>query len=184
MKPANQSPSGLHLAVSIADLKEEPSRYHVVATEAERTALAQRFGLRRLAAMEADVTIAQLHGGVAMRVEGRIQADLTQDCVVSLEPVDQHIDDKFTLDFGEPADVVDTETGELLLSADQDDPEPMPHGELDLGELLAEHLALAIDPYPRKPGIALDQVLQTNGITLEGAQQSPFAVLSGLKNKR
>jgi uncharacterized metal-binding protein YceD (DUF177 family) len=183
MKPANQAPAGLHLAVSLADLKEEPSRYHVVATEAERAALAQRFGLRGLSAMEADVAVARLHGGAALRVEGRIRADLTQDCVVSLEPVQQHIDDKFTLDFGETADVLDTETGELVLSADQDAPEPMPSGELDLGELLAEHLALAIDPYPRKPGIALDQVLQSNGITLEGAQQSPFAVLSGLKNK-
>lgn len=183
MKPANQLPAGLHLAVSLADLKEEPSRYHVVANEAERAALAERFGLRSLTAMVADVTIARLHGGAAMRVEGRIQADLSQDCVVSLEPVQQHIDDKFTLDFGEPADVLDTETGELVLSPDPDAPEPLPHGELDLGELLAEHLALAIDPYPRKPGIELDQVLQTHGISLEGAQQSPFAVLSGLKNK-
>ncbi|MEO8559268.1 MAG: DUF177 domain-containing protein [Rhodospirillales bacterium] len=181
---SHNNPSGLHLTIFLADLRDEPVHFHIVATEAERQDLAQRFGLRALSALVADITVAQLQGGVALRVEGRLEADLTQACVVSLESVQQHIDDSFCLDFGEPADVLDTETGELLLAVDPNAPEPMPHGELDLGELLAEHLALAIDPYPRKPGVALDQILQTNGITLEAAQQSPFAVLSGLKNKR
>jgi len=181
MKPANQSSPGLHLAVALADLGEEPVRYHVVANAAERAALAERFGLSSLAAMVADVSVARLHGGVALRVDGRIQADLTQPCVVTLEPVEQHVDDSFRLDFGEPADVVDAETGELVLSAD--DPEPMPRGELDLGELLAEHLALAIDPYPRKPDVDLKEVLQGSGIEVGGAKVSPFAVLVGLKDK-
>jgi uncharacterized metal-binding protein YceD (DUF177 family) len=181
MKPANQSSPGLHLAVALADLGEEPARYHVIANTAERTALAERFGLTALVAMVADVSVARLHGGAALRVEGRIQAHLTQPCVVTLEPVDQHIDDSFRLDFGEPADVVDAETGELVLSAD--DPEPMPRGELDLGELLAEHLALAIDPYPRKPDVDLEKVLQGSGIEVEGAKANPFAVLAGLKDK-
>lgn len=184
MKPANQSSSGLHLAISLAELGDEPARYSLVATPDERAALAQRFGLRDLAAMRADVTVELLGGRIALRVEGRIQADLTQACVVTLEPVQQHIDDSFRLDFGDPADVVDIETGELVLSADEDDPEPMPQGELDLGELLAEHLALAIDPYPRKPGVALEQVLQNNGIALETATPGPFAALGGLKDKK
>ncbi len=183
MKPANHT-SGLHLAISLAELGEEPARYSLVATPEERAALAQRFGLRDLVAMKADVTIELLQGGVALRVAGRIEADLTQDCVVTLESVAQHIDDSFRLDFGEPADVMDVETGELVLSADEDDPEPIPQGELDLGELLAEHLALAIDPYPRKPGVELEQVLQNNGIALEKARQRPFAVLARLKDKK
>ena len=56
-------------------------------------------------------------------------------------------------------------------------------GPLDLGELLAEHLALAIDPYPRKPGVELEQVLQKNGIDVKVGRASPFAVLSELKSK-
>jgi uncharacterized metal-binding protein YceD (DUF177 family) len=174
----------LHLSVILADLGEAPARYAVVATPAERAALAQRFGLRDLAAFSAEASVARLHGGAALRVEGRIRADLTQDCVVTLEPVDQHVDDEFCLDFGEVADVLDVETGELLLSADADQPEPMPHGTLDLGEILAEQLALAIDPYPRKPGAELDRVLQNSGVALDQAKPNPFAALAGLKDKR
>jgi uncharacterized metal-binding protein YceD (DUF177 family) len=108
---------------------------------------------------------------------------LVQDCVVSLEPIEQHVDDSFQVDFGPSADVLDAESGELLLSPGVEDPEPMPHGALDLGELLAEHLALAIDPYPRKPGVELDQVLQKNGIDVKVGRANPFAVLSELKSK-
>lgn len=176
--------SGLHISIVLAELGEAPVRYELAATPAERAALAQRFDLRDLAAFRAEVSVARLHGGAALRVEGRIQADLTQDCVVTLEPVDQHVDDEFRLDFGDVADVLDVETGELLLSAEADQPEPMPHGTLDLGEILAEQLALAIDPYPRKPGAELDQVLQNSGVALDGAKPNAFAVLAGLKDKR
>lgn len=177
------SSSGLHLSVVLADLGEEPARYQVVATPAEREALAGRFGLRDLSAFAADATVARLHGGSALRVEGRIVADLAQDCVVTLEPVEQHVDDQFRLDFGEVADVLDAETGELVLSADADQPEPMPRGTLDLGEILAEQLALAIDPYPRKPGVALEEVLKSSGVSLDKGAAKPFAVLAGLKGK-
>jgi len=177
-----KSSSGLHLVVALSELRDEPARYHIVGTRPEREALAKRFELRALSALEADVTVSRLQGGAALRVEGRLQADLTQDCVVSLEPVEQHIDDHFRLDFGQSADVVDAESGELLLSSGVDDPEPMPQGTLDIGELVAEHLALAIDPYPRKPGIDLEQVLPKDG-SADNPQPSPFAVLAGLKTK-
>jgi uncharacterized metal-binding protein YceD (DUF177 family) len=176
--------AGLHLRLPMAELGDEPARYHIQATPDELQALQQRFGVRQLAAMEADVSVARLNGGAALRIEGRIRADLTQDCVVTLEPVAQHIDESFRLDFAEPTDVVDMETGELVLSPDEDDPEPMPVGELDLGELLAEHLALAIDPYPRKPGVQLADVLQNGEIGVNQAKQNPFAVLSGLKDRK
>jgi len=176
--------AGLHLRLPLADLREEPARYHIRATPDELKALRLRFGVRHVAGVEADVSVTRLNGGAALRVEGRICADLTQDCVVTLDPLEQHIDDSFRLDFAEPADVLDMETGELVLSPHDDDPEPMPVGDLDLGELLTEHLALAIDPYPRKPGVQLADVLQNSDIAVNQAKQSPFAVLSDLKDRK
>lgn len=158
-------------------------RFHIVADAAERRGLAERFGLRSLDRMEVDLSLVRLKGGSAMRVEGRLQADLVQSCVVTLDPVSQHVDEPFCLDFGEVADVVDATSGDLLISAEDEDVEPMPATELDVGELAAEQLALAIDPYPRKEGADLEAVLKQHGLRAEAGKSSPFAVLATLKDK-
>ena len=58
----------------------------------------------------------------------------------------------------------------------------MTDGLLDLARLIADSLALALDPYPRAPGASLDS-LETDG---DGqgdgpARPAPFAALAALK---
>lgn len=171
--------------ISLAQLQGGPESFELAADAGERAALAQRFGLVALDRLEARVTAQALSGSVALRVEGRVEATLTQSCVVTLEPVVQHVDEPFRLDFGTPADVVDAASGEMLLDPEPDGPDPLPEGPIDLGELVAEQLALAIDPYPRKEGADFDAVRREAGLEEAGKRaENPFAALAELKRQR
>src|SRR6267142_5330683 len=80
--------------------------------------------------------------------------------VLTLDPVTQELDDAFRLVFKKDlADERDPESGEAVLSAHADSPEPLSGNLLDVGEIVAEQLSLAADPYPRRPGAKLEDVL-------------------------
>ena len=53
------------------------------------------------------------------------------------------------------------------------------NGWIDLGEVVAETLALDLDPYPRKPGEAFPGHVEDDGA--EAKAPSPFAVLAPKK---
>lgn len=124
----------------------------IVANPEERAALARRFGLLALDRLEASFALRRAGSGV-VHVTGRVEADLVQSCVVTLEPVPAQVGESFAADFavgtgGRAADPdLDFEAA--------DPPEAIRNGHIDLGELAAEQLALALDPYPRAPGAAV-----------------------------
>ncbi|MDR3515439.1 MAG: DUF177 domain-containing protein [Azospirillaceae bacterium] len=129
----------------------------IVATPAECAALARRFDLPAIHHLEASVTLRRIRD-VMIAVDGHVTADLVQSCVVTLEPVPAHIDEHFTALFAPAHLITDTEP-ELVYdpdAADEDEwPEPLESGGVDIGEVTAQHLSLALDPYPRKPGAAI-----------------------------
>jgi hypothetical protein len=94
--------------------------------------------------------------------------------VVTLEPFPSHVEDSFAVDFG---DAAETEADEIDVDMDQDPPEPIVGGVIDIGELTAQYLSLALDPYPRSPGVAMEEVWSD----ADPGALSPFAVLEGLK---
>lgn len=159
----------------------------IVASDAERAALAKRFGFLDLPAFSARVTVDHRPGGQVV-VEGRLRGKIVQACVLSLEPVAQELDDAFRLVFAESvSDERDPESGEAVLSAQAEAPEPLAGNMLDIGEIVAEQLSLTADPYPRRPGIKLEDVLpklRTAG--RRGPQEQrrhPFAGLAALRDK-
>ncbi len=167
----------------LKELTGEPVAFDLQASANDLEALRRRFDLVGLAELQARGAIHPLRGGAGLRVEGVLQATVTQKCVVTLEPVVQRIDEPFSLEFGATGDVVDAASGDLVLLPDQEQPEPMPENGLDMGELVAEQLALAIDPYPRKEGADLEQVLRQHGIDAGAGKANPFAALAALKTK-
>jgi len=175
--------TGLQVTVSLKELGGDPVEFDIAPTPEQLKGLARRFGLRSLDSLHATGQVSELRGGAALRVDGRLQASLTQNCVVTLEPVTQTVDEPFFLEFGDNADVIDAATGELVVAPDQDPPDPMPAGSLDLGEIVCEQLALAIDPYPRKEGADLDTVLRQHGVAADAGKPNPFAALAALKSK-
>lgn len=167
----------------------------IVASDGERTALARRFGFVALPAFSARVTVDRRVGGL-IAVEGRLRGRIVQSCILTLDPVTQELDEAFRLVFKAGlSEEHDPESGEALVSAQADAPEPLPGPLLDVGEIVAEQLSLAADPYPRRPGVKLEDVLPkpgTGGRTGKSGGKSegkneqrrhPFAGLAALRDK-
>jgi hypothetical protein len=130
------------------------------ADEKQREALAKAHGVSSVESYKTDllVTAWKRHG---VKVRGAVEANITQECVVSLEPIEAHIEEEVEGLFL-PADSklgrlgFDT-GGELIIDADgADSPELFSGDTIDVGELAEQFFGLAIDPYPRKPGVTLD----------------------------
>jgi len=160
----------------------------VVASESERAALARRFGFLGLPAFAARVTVDRRPGGQIV-VDGRLKGRIVQSCILTLDPVAQDLDDTFRIVFKQGLDEErDPESGEAIVNAQADAPEPLAGNVLDVGEIIAEQLSLAADPYPRKPGVKLEDVLpKPRGGGRSGGRpeqrRHPFAGLAALRDK-
>lgn len=152
------------------------------ANPGEREALARRFGLASLDLFRVAIDLRRTLGGI-IEANGRIEADLVQCCVVTLEPLPSHVAEEFQLRFVEgPSET----RHELEIDpTGVDEPEPLEGKVLDLGELAAEQLGLAIDPYPRKPGAELPEGWPQPEEDRDGPKKpSAFEVLRNLRDKK
>lgn len=179
--------SELERIVDLERMGTNGAAVEIVASDTERAALAKRFGFLGLPAFSARVTVDRRPGGQVI-VEGRLRGTIIQACVLSLEPVPQELDDAFRLVFAENlSDERDPESGEAVLNAQADAPEPLAGNMLDVGEIVAEQLSLTADPYPRRAGIKLEDVLpklRTAGRRGPPEQRRhPFAGLAALRDK-
>jgi uncharacterized metal-binding protein YceD (DUF177 family) len=147
---------------------------HLEASSAECAALARRFGIEALKQFSARFTRKPYPGG-GLLIAGRLKAEPEQLCVVSLEPVTEHLDKPFTL-VVLPADAA--------LSDDPDGPDEIQAdatGHFDLGEALAEELSLSLNPYPRAAGAHLSPVPDE---AAEASPRNPFARLATLRGAK
>ncbi|MEK0084735.1 YceD family protein [Benzoatithermus flavus] len=143
----------------------------------ERRALAKRFDLVRLDLLAGEVSIERA-GEDLLHVSGRLRARLAQRCVVTLDPVEATVEAEFDRLFSRAAPLEAEE--EIEIDPEAELPEPLPEGGLDLGEILAEELSLALDPYPRSPDA--DAKLAELGIAGDdAAEANPFAALASLR---
>lgn len=164
-------------------LRDRPMREHIEANDEEREALAKRMEIVAINALTADVNLQRVHSGKMVEVSGSFAADVVQNCVVTLEPFETHIEEKFTAYFVRHDEVPNAE--EVQIDEDRSPEAIAPNGEIDLGELTAQHLALELDPYPRKPG-AVFVPPEEVGVEeeKEEVKTSPFAVLADYKKKK
>jgi uncharacterized metal-binding protein YceD (DUF177 family) len=129
--------------------------------------------------LSAALQIAPIAGGV--RVSGRFEADVVQECVVTLAAVSARISGEVAVTVVPGAERGDErDDDEVDIDLDAEDVEIIQGDTFDLGEILIEHLALAIDPYPRAPG-AVFMAPNVAGDP-KSSRQSPFAVLAKLKS--
>lgn len=130
--------------------------------------------LQSLEGFEADIKLVPTVSG--WRMEGRVVADAVQTCGLTLEPLPVHVDRKFSVQMVEASEREDDEEGEIDLELDDDSPDQIEGGSLDLGQYAVEQLALSLDPFPRKPGAVFEQPKEPGEI-------SPFAMLKSLQSK-
>lgn len=159
----------------------------IAPSDSERAALAKRFGFLGLPIFTARVTVDRRIGGQIV-VEGRLRGRIVQACVLTLDPVTQDVDETFRIVFKpDMTDDRDPESGEAVLNSQADAPEPLSGNMLDIGEIVAEQLSLAADPYPRRPGAKLEDVLpkpRHGGRRGQPEQRRhPFAGLAALRDK-
>lgn len=178
--PASGAAGEFSRPFNLRELGERPVRREVEADERERAALAERFGLIGIERLAAELTLRRLRGGRVVRVIGRIMAAATQRCVVTLGPVPARLDEKFELDFAPGGE---QDEAEVVLDAEVDEPEPLEGDRLDLGELVAQQFALALDPYPRAAGAELLQSDWGASDEEEVPSDNPFAALASLKDR-
>lgn len=176
-------------SIAVANIGPRGLTLKIEANEAERQALARRFDLLALDRLEASLRVTLTPAGVT--VEGDMVADAVQRCVVTLGPVPEHIDEHFVQRFSEdaPSDEelfarIEEQGLDFLLDEDEP-PEPIENGRVDLGEAVVQQFAVLLEPYPRAPDAALQ--LKRPGITLNDEtpldEENPFAKLASLREK-
>jgi hypothetical protein len=150
----------------------------LTADDAERAALAQRLNLQSMAKLQVDVSLRRTAVGM-VRLNVDFSANVVQSCVVTLEPVAARVADRFSLLCeGEQkrGKRGDTE-GEVFVDPFGEDPvEPLDDGRIDVGELVAQHLSLSLDPYPRTPGIEIEAAMEGSGIAGTRTQAGAYLI--------
>jgi uncharacterized metal-binding protein YceD (DUF177 family) len=164
--------------LSIEDVPPTGSHLHLVADEEARARIAHATGLRDLPRLEASFDIVR-RGEDTLSVVGEVSGTAGQNCVVTLEPVDNEIVEPVDLLFtAQPQASMSDEDGKATLDfSDAEPPEPLTNGTVDLGALATEYFLLGLDPYPRKAGAEFEPPAQ------DRTGESPFAVLAALKKR-
>ncbi len=178
MAGRERSDSEFFRPFAVDSLDDEELVREIEAGPAECRAVARRLGLEDLSGLRARFRLSRSATAPLIRVSGRFEADVLQLCVVSLEPVGQHLAEDFSLTFSlEP---VSTEDDLELTLADEDLPEEVLDGVIDLGEAAVQQLAVALDPYPRRPDAEVPATLSP----AENGADGPFAALGKLKGDK
>ncbi|RPF71002.1 YceD family protein [Aurantiacibacter spongiae] len=147
------------------------------ATDAERAALARRFGVTAIHRLEASVTLTA--DGENVTASGTLWADLTQDCAVSGDDLETQLCEEIALVFVPESDWADSEAEEVELEEGDLDRLPYDGTAFDLGEAIAQELGLGIDPYATGPGA--DATRAEKGLMEEGKAGALAEALMGLK---
>lgn len=163
--------------IEVASLPLEGKSFELVPDEATRQRLAEAASVVAVVALKVTMEVRPV-GENGAEVAGKLEGVVRQTCVVSLEEFDNPVADDFSVDFAvRPESEATTDDEEEI----EDLPDPIVDGKIDLGALAAEFLVLAVDPYPRKPGV------EFRGEAAEEAapqpKRSPFEGLSALKDK-
>jgi uncharacterized metal-binding protein YceD (DUF177 family) len=166
----------LGFAHATADIPERGLSREQIASSEERLELARQLDIEECRRLAIRYTLRPASRGRYV-LDGTLQAEVVQACVVSLEPVESTIEEAFRVEFWPADDVNQSVEGESEVLSGPDI-EPIDNGVLRVGRVVFELLAAALDPYPRKPGAAFDEAAGVRGAKENG---SPFAVLQRLK---
>lgn len=171
--------------VRVETIRQRGTEILIEADAGQRAAIAAALDLPSVEALSARYRLTR--NGERVKLEGRIQAELHQICVVTLDPFPVTLDVPVRLDFAPEEDALlaarrgdSGDAGidiEVMLN-EADPPEPIVAGVIDLGAITLEFLALSLDPYPRKPGVSFEAPAAETG------EASPFAALAKLKRDK
>lgn len=176
---ATEKPDPWRVPVAVAQIPETGLHRYIIADQAVRRAVAEMGGLREVLSAEASFDVTPRSGG-RFRVVGHVRARIGQICVVTLEEIENDIDELVDLTFAPPEQV--PQMAALVDEAEESDEEtpdplePIDNGMIDLGKVATDALYLAVDPYPRKAGAVFEPMVEA-----ADPEDHPFAALRALK---
>ncbi|MBW3617552.1 MAG: DUF177 domain-containing protein [Proteobacteria bacterium] len=160
--------------VRLAEVGRGSLRRTLVPSEAERERIARELNLVKLPELSAEVDMTSWMDGAVLR--GRWRARVVQTCGVTLDPFETPLSGEFEVKVvpqGSP--VAPTEEGAVELDLEAEDPpDVLADDRIDTAGYVVEHLALELDPFPRKPGAEFEAPEPE-------PETSPFAALLQLK---
>jgi uncharacterized metal-binding protein YceD (DUF177 family) len=174
-----EKPDPWRVPVVVAQIPETGLHRDLEADQAVRNAVANVGDLREVLSVQASFDVTPMSGG-RFQVAGHVRARVGQTCVVTLEEIENDIDEPIDLIFAPPEQI--PQMAALVDEAEEGDeetpdpPEPIENGVIDLGRVTTDALYLAVDPYPRKPGAVFEPVLEA-----ADPEDHPFAALKALK---
>lgn len=170
--------------VTVAHIPDTGLHRELEASAAERQAMADLAGVREILSARASFDVVPKSGG-RVQVTGHVRARVGQTCVVTLDLMESEIDEEVDLIFAPEAEV--RRLADLIEEGQDDEeppevadpPEAIVNGIIDLGRIATDALFLAIDPYPRKPGVAFEAE-----VTALDPEDHPFAALKALQDNK
>ncbi|MDE5444831.1 DUF177 domain-containing protein [Bradyrhizobium sp. CSA207] len=184
MNRPTAGPDPWRVPITVAHVPDTGLHRKLEASAAERRAMAELAGLREILSAQAAFDVTPKSGG-RVHVTGYVRARVGQTCVVTLDPIENEIDEEIDLMFAPEAEV--RRLADLIEEGQDneeppeiaDPPEAIVGGVIDLGRLATDALFLAIDPYPRKSGAVFEAE-----VTTSDPGDHPFAVLKALQDKK
>lgn len=150
------------------------------ATADELAGIARALDLVACRSLRAAYTLKPGIGG-RCHLAGSLRAEITQTCVVTLEPVESTVAEAFDVTFW-PQEAMPAPRGGAVDIEEEPEPEPIVAGHVDVGRVVFECLAAAINPFPRQEGARLDWQAPASA-TAAATPDNPFAVLANIKTK-
>jgi hypothetical protein len=170
--------------VTVAHVPDTGLHRELEASATERQAMADLAGVREVLSAHADLDVVPKSGG-RVQVTGHVRARIGQTCVVTLDPIESEVDEDVDLTFAPEAearrlaDLIEEGKDDKEPAVVADPPEAIVNGIIDLGRVATDALFLAIDPYPRKPGVVFEAE-----VTAPDPEDHPFAALKALQDNK
>jgi hypothetical protein len=180
--------------VDVSNITEDAEHYSISASEQEQRDLSKRLNIQSIQNLTAELDVCKSPLNGLINVTGNVEAKIIQTCVVTLDPVQDDLKAEIDGWFGKSHQVISLSkvkkdklskiSGvELPILEESEEPEEIINGQIDLGELVTQHLSLAIDPYPHKEGVEYEHQHDNQSAHIPPTRNNPFAKLREWKDK-
>lgn len=180
--------------VDVSPLDAKPLEISIEAPPESCPAICNRLNLHSIESLRAKIILKRNDVNRYVFISGEIDADLHQRCVVTTEPVTEHVSDTFEAWYAEANQAVSfakakrermsvKERDEQPVLEEEEDPEEIIDGKIDVGELIIQNLSLALNPYPRLEGVEFEGQQKGLDDAPDGTYDNPFAALKNWKHR-
>lgn len=180
--------------VDADEISKKPMTKVISIPEKNKNLVSKRLGIVSIEELVATVQLERNTVNQTIYANGELTAKLTQNCIVTAEPIEEEVKGDFEGWFANTTQAVSfekvrrerlsqKEQEDLPIMDESDDPEPIVEGKIDIGELVVQNLSLIMNPYPKKQGVRLGLETAEDQENDDYDYSNPFAKLKDWKGK-